>query len=122
MADLELAFNGVGERKQIAFVEGELGIGATTIEVDLNGKMRLCAIAFGVGFEGASITVKQEVPWAAGAAAQVINGLTVTPVAGEVVPLDFSDWYWPEKVTLTVNTGQSAAHDIGFFGWRGRVQ
>jgi hypothetical protein len=122
MADLELSFNGVQERDQIAFVEGELGIGETTIEVDTGGEVRLCAVAFGAGFEGASITVKQEVPWSAGAADHTINELTITPVAGEIVALDYADWYWPGKVTFTVNTGQTAAHDIGFFGWRGRVQ
>lgn len=122
MADLELSFNGVAQGDQVAFVEGELGIGETTIEVDTGGEVRLASVAFGTGFEGASITVKQVVPWAAGDANANINGLTITPVAGEVVPLPFSDWYWPGKVLLTVNTGQTAAHDIGFFGWRGRVQ
>lgn len=123
MADISVAFDHspVQFGEQTAFVEGSLGNGETTIELDLKGRVRLAAIAFGTGFEGATITVSQVVPWAAGDAASIITDLEVTVAAGGVVPTPFADWFWPDKVVLTVNTGQTAAHGIGFFGWRGRV-
>jgi hypothetical protein len=120
MADLELAFasDPVAAGKQTAFVEGSLGIGETTVELDLTGNVRPVAVVFEAGFTGASITVSVTVPWVGGDAAVLIDSLAVTPVAGKVVPLPAANFHWPEKLLFTVNTGQAAAKNIGFFGWR----
>ena len=124
MADLELAFDyaPVAAGNQLAFVEGSMAIGDTTVEIDCGGRVRPAAIAFGTGFEGASITVSIVVPWAAGDSSMILSDITITPSAGEVVALPFSDYFWPQKILLTVNTAQTAAHDIGVFAWRGRVE
>ena len=124
MADLEVAFasSPVVEGEQTAFVEGSLGNTETTIELDLAGEVRLAAIAFEAGFEGATITVSAVVPWEAGNANAEVDGLTITVEAGKVVPVPFTDAFWPGKLLLTVNAAQTAAHKIGFFGWRGEIQ
>jgi len=120
MADLEIAFasSPVKHGEQIAFIEGSLGTGETTIELDLDGDVRLAAVAFEAGFAGATMTVKAVVPWASGDLEQIINELTISVVAGEIVKVPYTDFFWPNKILLTVNTGQSTTKKIGFFGWR----
>jgi hypothetical protein len=124
MADQTLAFapSPVVEGEQTAFIETALLSGETTVELDLAGGVRLAAIAFEAGFAGASIVVSVHVPWTASPGDLPINGLTISVAAGEVVPLPFVDAFWPGKVLLTVNTGQSATKKIGFFGWRSQIQ
>lgn len=119
MADLTLAFGAspVKTGEQIAFIEGALESGETTIELDLKGNVRLSAIAFEAAFAGATITVKAVVPWASGDLEQLINELTISIAAGEIVSVPYSDFFWPSKILLTVNTGQSTTKKIGFFGW-----
>lgn len=124
MADIAVAFasSPVVEGEQTAFVEGSLGNGETTIELDLAGEVRLAAIAFEAGFEGASIVVSAVVPWAAGDANQEVVDLPITIVAGKVVKIAFSDAFYLPKILLTVNAAQTSAHKIGFFGWRGQIE
>jgi len=123
MADLEVAFasDPVVEGEQTAFIEGTLPDTKTTIELDLGG-VRLAAIAFESGFAGASMTIKAVVPWEAGDANALIEGLSVTVSAGNVVPVPFSDFFWAGKILLTVNAPQTADKLIGFFGWRGEIE
>ena len=124
MADINVAFASapVVDGEQTAFVEGSLGNGETTIELDLAGEVRLAAVAFEAGFEGATITVSAVVPWAAGDANSEIDGLTISVAAGKVVKVDFVDAFYIPKLLLTVNAVQTAAHKIGFFGWRGQIE
>jgi hypothetical protein len=124
MADLAVAFasSPVEGGEQTAFVEGVLPDTKTTIELDLGGNVRLTAIAFEAGFIGASMTISAVVPWEAGDDNALIDGLSVTIVAGKVVPLPYSDYFWPPKILLTVNTAQTSDKKIGFFGWRGEIE
>ncbi len=101
------------------FAEVEVGIGEDTIELEIAGDVRLAAIAFEAGFEGASITFKTSVPWDAAAVVQEISGVTLTVQAGKVVPFAFSDAFYIPNLTLVISAVQTAAHKIGFLGWRG---
>ena len=100
MADQTLTFDThpVKEHDQLVFKEVTLGTGETTILVDCQGKVRLCAIAHPAAAEGTTVTVKANVPFTAGDALQTITGLTITLTAGEVTPLPFSDWFWQDQV------------------------
>lgn len=101
------------------FAEVEVGIGEDTIELSIAGDVRLAAIAFEAGFEGASITLKTTVPWAAADVVQEINGVTVTVEAGEVVTIPFSDMFYIPNLTMVISAVQTSAHKIGLYGWRG---
>jgi hypothetical protein len=124
MADVTVAFdpNPVAQGEQTAFTQATVGIGDTTIELDLSGKVRLAAIAFEAGFEGASIVVSAVVPWTGGDANQEVLDLPIAITAGKVVKVAFSDAFYLSKILLTINAAQTAPHVIGFFGWRGRVE
>ncbi len=124
MADIEVAFasSPVVEGEQTAFAEGSLGDTETTIELDLAGEVRLAAVAFEAGFEGATITVSAVVPWGDGAANAEVQAFTIAVEAGKVVKVPFDDAFYLPKLLLTVNAAQTSAHKIGFFGWRGQIQ
>jgi len=124
MADVAVAFaaSPVVAGEQTAFVEGVIGNGESTIELDLGGKVRLSAIAFESGFAGAVMTVKATVPWAAADVEQLVDGFTITVKAGEVVQVPYTDTYYLGKILLTVDTNQTADKKIGFFGWRGGIE
>jgi hypothetical protein len=125
MADQTLTFDAhpVAQNDQLVFAEVTLGVGETTIEVDCQGKVRLCAIAHPAGAEGTTVTVEQVVPFTAGDALLDISGLSVTVAAGEVTTLPFASWFWQDKFVLTFDAAQSgAAAVIGFYAWRGQVE
>lgn len=124
MADVEVAFaaSPVVAGEQTAFVEGSVGNGETTIELDLGGKVRLTAVAFESGFAGSLMTVKATIPWDSGDLDQLVDGFTIAVKAGEVVKVPYTDSHYLGKILLTVDTGQSAAKKIGFFGWRGGIE
>jgi len=111
-------YDPIPDGEDTGFLEVSLPNGCDTVVIDVP-LARVAALAFGAGFEGGTITVKATVPWAAGDAVATVTGQTITVTAGEVVPLEYKDRYAFKKLTLLIDTAQTAAHDLGVFVWRG---